>query len=59
MADDANLPARYFKGTLKLCRPLQLPDGTQVRVTITIAGSKPRARRTARRKCTDPTGLRS
>jgi predicted DNA-binding antitoxin AbrB/MazE fold protein len=54
MADYPNLPARYSKGTLKLRRPLRLPEGTEVRVTITVAGSKPRARRIARRQYTYP-----
>ncbi len=55
MADYPNLPARYSKGVLKLRRPLQLPDGTEVRVTITLFSSKSRIRRPARRKYTYPT----
>ena len=54
MADYPNLPARYSKGVLKLRRPLRLPDGTEVRVTITLASSKGRTRRPARRKYTYP-----
>ena len=30
-----NLRARYSKGSLKLRKPLNLPDGTEVRVTVT------------------------
>ena len=52
MADYPNLPARYSKGTLKLRRRLRLPEGTEVRVTITVAGAKPR--RAARRQYTYP-----
>jgi hypothetical protein len=40
---------------LKLRRPLRLPDGTEVRVTITLAASKHSVRRPARRKYTYPT----
>ncbi len=50
MADYPNLPARYSKGTLKLRRNLRLPDGTEVRVSVTVPMSKPRARKPARRK---------
>ena len=55
MADYPNLRARYSKGTLKLRRPLRLPEGTEVRVTITLAQSKRGARRPARRKYAYPT----
>ena len=55
MADYPNLRARYSKGTLKLRRPLRLPDGTEVRVSITLAPAKRGARRPARRKYTYPT----
>ena len=54
MADYPNLRARYSKGTLKLRRPLRLPDGTEVRVTITLAPTKPGTRRPARRQYTYP-----
>jgi hypothetical protein len=47
MADYPNLPARYSNGNLKLRRRLQLPEGTEVRVTITVA---PKSARRARRK---------
>jgi predicted DNA-binding antitoxin AbrB/MazE fold protein len=50
MADYPNLPARYSKGTLKLRRPLRLPEGTEVRVTIQVAGSEEKGRKTTRRK---------
>ncbi len=38
MAAYPNLPARYSKGTLKLRRRLRLPEGAQVRVSITLEG---------------------
>jgi hypothetical protein len=38
-----NLRARYANGTLKLNRQLRLPDGTEVRVSVT-----PLPRRTSR-----------
>ena len=47
MADYPNLRARYSKGTLKLRRPLRLPDGTEVRVSITLPQSKRRPRLSA------------
>ena len=50
MADYPNLPARYSKGTLKLRRPLRLPEGTEVRVTVTVAQPEAKARRRTRRK---------
>jgi hypothetical protein len=36
-----NLRARYSKGTLKLRAPLKLPEGAEVRVTVTPV-DKPR-----------------
>ena len=43
MAAYPNLPARYSKGTLKLRRRLRLPEGAEVRVSVTLADhSKPR-----------------
>ena len=50
MADYPNLPARYSKGSLKLRRPLGLPEGTEVRVTIQVAASEEAGRKTPRRK---------
>jgi len=50
MADYPNLPARYSKGNLKLRRPLRLPDGTEVRVSVTVASSKTQTRRPIRRR---------
>jgi predicted DNA-binding antitoxin AbrB/MazE fold protein len=55
VADYPNLPARYTKGTLKLRRRLRLPEGTEVRVSITLPQSKSRTRRLARRQYTYPT----
>ena len=37
-----NLRARYSKGTLKLHAPLKLPDGAEVRVSVTPLGQKKR-----------------
>ena len=50
MAAYPNLPARYSKGTLKLRKPLRLPEGTEVWVTVTLAESKPRHLKSAKRK---------
>jgi predicted DNA-binding antitoxin AbrB/MazE fold protein len=50
MADYPNLPARYSKGTLKLRRRLRLPEGTEVRVTITVDQREGKPRIRARRK---------
>ena len=36
MAAYPNLPARYSKGTLKLRRRLRLPEGAEVRVSVTL-----------------------
>lgn len=65
MAAYPNLPARYSKGTLKLRKRLRLPEGAEVRVTVTVPGGeapgeetpsvkKPR-RKTAKRKYLYPT----
>ena len=35
MAAYVNVRARYSKGTLKLKKPLRLPEGTEVTVTVT------------------------
>ena len=50
MADYPNLPARYSKGTLKLRKPLRLPDGMEVRVTVKVGQPAARSRRTTRRR---------
>lgn len=49
-----NRRARYSKGTLKLHAPLKLPEGAEVRVTVTPleAARKPRS---ARPKYKSPT----
>jgi hypothetical protein len=44
-----NLRARYFKGTLKLNRRLRLPDGAEVRVSVTPVGPRPRRKQNGRR----------
>ncbi|MGQ0604983.1 MAG: antitoxin family protein [Anaerolineales bacterium] len=55
MADYPNLEARYSKGTLKLRKPLRLPEGTEVRVTVTVAAEKSKRRKTVKREYTYPT----
>jgi len=50
MAVYPNLRARYSKGTLKLRRPLRLPDGAEVRVSVTPLAPKSKRRRSARRR---------
>jgi hypothetical protein len=50
MADYPRLPARYFKGTLKLQRRLRLPEGARVWVSVTLAVSKRSSGKLARRK---------
>ena len=50
MDDYPNLPARYSKGSLKLRRPLRLPEGTEVRVTVQVAASEEEGRKPPRRK---------
>ncbi len=54
MAAYPNLRARYAKGALKLRRRLQLPDGTEVRVSVTPLASQPKRRRSAKRRYTYP-----
>ena len=49
-----NRRARYSKGTLKLHAPLKLPDGAEVRVTVTALSAAPK-RRTAKPKFKYPT----
>ena len=40
MAAYPDLPARYSNGTLKLRKRLRLPEGAEVRVTITVPGGE-------------------
>ncbi len=49
-----NRRARYSKGTLKLRAPLKLPEGTEVRVTVTPLETA-RKSRNARPKYKSPT----
>ncbi|MCC7362306.1 MAG: antitoxin family protein [Anaerolineales bacterium] len=42
MTEYSNLPARYSKGNLRLRRQLNLPEGTEVRVTIKSAARRTR-----------------
>ena len=44
-----NVPARYSKGTLKLKKPLHLPDGAEVTVTVTPVKAPTKPRRAAKR----------
>jgi len=54
MAAYPNLRARYSKGTLKLNRPLRLPDGTEVRVSVSSLSRKSKRRRSAARRYVYP-----
>jgi hypothetical protein len=54
MADYPRIPARYFKGTLKLQHRLRLPDGARVWVSVTLAASKRPTSKLARRKFVYP-----
>lgn len=53
MAAYPNLPARYSKGTLKLRRRLRLPEGAEVRVSVTLA-TQPQPRKSVRRPYLHP-----
>jgi predicted DNA-binding antitoxin AbrB/MazE fold protein len=44
-----NVRARYSKGTLKLKKPLRLPEGAEVSLTVTPLEAPARPRRTAKR----------
>jgi hypothetical protein len=54
MASYPNLRARYSKGTLKLNRRLQLPEGTEVRVSVTSLRPAARQRKPSRRRYAYP-----
>lgn len=54
MSEFAALPALYSKGTLKLRKRLDLPEGVEVRVTVSTQATKP-SRRAAKRKHQYPT----
>ena len=56
MAAYLNVRARYLKGTLKLKKPLRLPDGAEVSLTITPLEAKP-VRRKAKPRLKYPTRL--
>ncbi len=53
MAAYPNLPARYSKGTLKLGHPLNLPEGAQVRVSVTL-DNQSHPRKTGKRSYRSP-----
>ncbi|MEK7327005.1 MAG: antitoxin family protein [Chloroflexota bacterium] len=54
MAAYPNLRARYSKGALKLRRPLRLPDGTEVRVSVSTLSPKAKKRRVSKRRLAYP-----
>ncbi len=54
MAAYLNVRARYSKGTLKLKKPLRLPEGAEVTVTVTPL-NMPTPRRKTRPKLKYPT----
>jgi hypothetical protein len=54
MALYPNLRARYSRGTLKLQKPLDLPEGVEVRVSVTVTPSAPRRPEPTKRQCTYP-----
>ena len=56
MTEFADLPARYSKGTLKLRQRLDLPEGAEVRVTVSIE-KRATSQRGAKRKYQYPTRL--
>jgi len=49
MAAYLNVRARYSKGTLKLKKPLHLPEGAEVTVTVTPVNVPAKPRRAAKR----------
>ncbi len=49
MAAYLNVRARYTKGTLKLKRPLHLPEGAEVTVTVTPVKAPVKPRRAVKR----------
>ena len=51
----SKLRARYSKGTLKLRRPLRLPEGTEVRVSVTTLNSTSGKRKLNKRRYRYPT----
>jgi hypothetical protein len=55
MSEYSNLPARYVKGTLRLRARLNLPEGSEVRVTVTTSATPRPRRRITRRAYRYPT----
>ena len=49
MAAYLNVRARYSKGTLKLKKPLRLPEGAEVSLTVTPLEAPAKPRRAAKR----------
>lgn len=54
MALFPNLRARYSRGTLKLQNPLDLPEGVEVRVSVTVPPAVPRQSESTSRRCVYP-----
>jgi len=54
MAAYPNLRARYSKGTLKLRSPLNLPEGAEVRVSVTALRGGSKRRRSVKRRYAYP-----
>ena len=55
MAAYSKLRARYSKGTLKLRRPLRLPEGAEVRVSVTTLSTAAGKRKLNKRRYHYPT----
>jgi predicted DNA-binding antitoxin AbrB/MazE fold protein len=49
MAAYLNVRARYSKGTLKLKKPLRLPEGAEVSLTVTPLEARAKPRRATKR----------
>lgn len=49
MAAYLKVRARYSKGTLKLKKPLRLPEGAEVSLTVTPLKAPPKPRKTTKR----------
>jgi hypothetical protein len=49
MTEFSDLPARYSKGTLKLRKRLDLPEGAEVRVTVSTKAASSSRRRPERK----------
>lgn len=54
MAAYLNVRARYSKGTLKLKKPLHLPEGAEVSLTVTLLAASAKPRRATKRAYQSP-----